>query len=199
MIPKQYIYNSINIWIGKNAYSDVHFHFTRSAYKIDYPFDVFLLKFHNNIMNELKFPALTDFYFHYTKDDINMQLDPKYDNADILLINSIPSSGQLDGYAINWPDIANRLSSKYKIVTTLKLDNYLCTMDDNLTLKQIGALSSRVKYIIGVNTAVIIPCLNKYTLQNIIKIYSYDVQVYYKGDKFVHNAPVEQIYKDLSI
>ena len=74
----------------------------------------------------------------------------------------------------DWNNFCIILNKKYKIITTKKVDGILCTLDDNLSLKDIASLSTNIKNIIAINTGVVPGLLNEYTLNNIIiKIIKY--------------------------
>lgn len=91
--------------------------------------------------------------------------------CDLLFINSRPLSSQ---YAFNKKDMryfAEKMSEKYKMITTAKLsDSMECTMDHNLNLMGIANLSLTVKYLVGVATAPIIPCFNIWNIDNLKKL-----------------------------
>ena len=108
----------------------------------------------------------------------------KYKNIDILYINSVPKSGQFNYIKDNWNYLARILQKKYKIITTTKVDNINCTMDDNLFVKDIAAISTKAKIIIAVNSGVVPGLLNIYTLKNVKKVYIFDDNVFYSYPNF---------------
>jgi hypothetical protein len=97
---------------------------------------------------------------------------------DVLLINSIPQSGQY----MYEPDLFKQLAldfqdKGYKIITTNKiyldfnpetnsLDSIECTLDYNYGLTHIAKLSTKTPIIIAVHTGPLALCLNKYSLEN---------------------------------
>lgn len=90
-------------------------------------------------------------------------------NYDILLINSVPLSGQ---YSLNDTDFKNKVDEwkeKYTIITTRKIDSFPCTLDYKYNLVQIANMSIRVKYIVGIATAPIIPCFNVWNIDSVKK------------------------------
>jgi hypothetical protein len=96
----------------------------------------------------------------------------KYKNIDILILNSEPKSNQLKGYN---NDKMNKMCmffrDKYKIVTSVPIDDTITsTMRDGLTMRDIGAISTSVKYIIAVNSGPFVPCYNLYTKNNVKKV-----------------------------
>jgi hypothetical protein len=92
----------------------------------------------------------------------------------VLVVNSLALSGQYNIDDIAWNKYIYELGSRYKIITTRKVENIPCTLDFGLTVKCIAALSTKCKIIMGVNTGVIPVLLNTYTLENVNKIYICD-------------------------
>ena len=107
---------------------------------------------------------------------------PHYNNNKINFIKKNISKIESD-ITTNLLDIIN-LNNNYKIVTTKKIENINCTLDDNLTVKDIAALSTNVKYIIAINTGVIVGLFNKYTLNNVEKVYIFDRLLHYSYKNF---------------
>ena len=64
----------------------------------------------------------------------------------------------------------NLYNEKFKIVTTFKVNDVPCTLDDKLSIFKIGAISTHSKIIIAINTGPFTSILNIYTLNNIKKI-----------------------------
>jgi hypothetical protein len=103
---------------------------------------------------------------------INETHGEKYKNVDILILNSEPKSNQLMGFN---NDKMNKMCmffrDKYKIVTSVPVDDTITsTMRDGLTMRDIGAISTSVKYIIAVNSGPFVPCYNLYTKNNVKKV-----------------------------
>ena len=87
-----------------------------------------------------------------------------------MIINSVPQSGQFDFDKVKMDDLCIRLSSKYKVVTTNHVnDSIVCTLDYKLKMQDIGAISTNVKYVIGVCTGPLIPCFNYHSKKNVTK------------------------------
>ena len=102
--------------------------------------------------------------------DIYNSLDSKYKDIDILIINSVPYSGQIQYNKEEWDKMCIDLSKKYNIVTTTFVNNDIkCTFTDGLRLQDIGAISTHVKYIIAVHSGPIVPCYNSLTKKNVKK------------------------------
>ena len=99
----------------------------------------------------------------------------KYDNIDILFINSIPNSGQYNYNVQEWNDFISFMKKMgLKVVTTYKVKDITCTLDDKLSLNDIGVISIKSKIIIAINTGPLIPCLNTKTMENIKNLYLFD-------------------------
>jgi len=102
--------------------------------------------------------------------EIYNNLDNKYKDLDILVINAAPQSKQ---YSFNQEAMNNMciaLHEKYNIVTTSPVNDVIkCTMNDKLMLKDIGAISTHVKYIVGVHSGPVTACFNSDTNNNIKK------------------------------
>ena len=112
-------------------------------------------------------------------------LDNKYKNADILIINSTPLSGQYIYNKKNWDMQIIELSKKYKILTTENVNENILSLE-KLPLKDICAISTNVKYIISIDTGPLMPLFNKYTLNNVENIYIFSCNVY-KSRKCISN------------
>ncbi len=126
--------------------------------------------------------------------DYNM-LPKKYRDIDVFIINSIPMSYQYLSYdPKKWEEfVKNLYNLGLKILTTVKIDNLPCTSDDNLSLKQIGAISTHSKIIIGINTGPMATIFNIYTLKFVDKIYLFDNRVTFSYDKIVDCDDLEDI------
>ena len=98
------------------------------------------------------------------------KLPDKFKNAEILFINAEPQSAQFAYNKKRADAIAVELSKYYKIVTTSPVNDEIpCTFTDGLKLQDIGAVSTHAKYIIGVNSGPLIPCMNYYAKQSVKK------------------------------
>ena len=100
---------------------------------------------------------------------------------------------------LDWIHMIQKLSTKYKVVTTNKVENILCTMDDNLTIKDIAAISTSVKYIIAINTGPLVGCLNTYALKNVTKWYIYDKDLGFSYPNCVMNPSFDEILIELEV
>lgn len=173
--------NSIHLWIENNVFDITYAKMTKP-----FNYNLFLKKWFNNVMLYNNIPFNFDRFF-YKDTDLLIRYDnmkEKYKNIDILYINSVPKSGQFNYIKDNWNYLARILQKKYKIITTTKVDNINCTMDDNLFVKDIAAISTKAKIIIAVNSGVVPGLLNIYTLKNVKKVYIFDDNVFYSYPNF---------------
>ena len=98
------------------------------------------------------------------------KLPDRFKNAEILFINAAPQSAQFAYNKKRADEIAVELSKQYRIVTTSPVNEQIpCTFTAGLKLQDIGAVSTHARYIIGVNSGPLIPCLNYYTKQSVKK------------------------------
>jgi hypothetical protein len=140
------------------------------------PFNQLITDMHNIFLQSINFSLKVD-SLEYEDTDLLVRYDrlsESYKNIDILVVNSEPCSFQYYYSEEEWSNYIKKLKSKYKIVTTKKIEGINCTRDDNLTVKDIAALSTKVKVIIAINTGVVPALLNTYTLSNVKKIYLFD-------------------------
>jgi len=116
--------------------------------------------------------------------DIYNNLDDKYKNLDILVINAEPQSGQFQYNKKSFDDMCIYLHKKYNIATTSPVnDDIKCTMKDKLMLKDIGAISTHVNYIVGVHSGPVTACFNADTNNNVKK------WILFVSNKTVHANP----------
>ena len=159
--------DSLHLWIGNN-----NLEYSWSPEK-EVSQNNFYITFFNTILNNLEIPIkLNDFFYEdpnllYRYDNLN----DVYKNLDILIINSNALSGQFKYNEKNWCYLINILSHRYKITTTKKIENVLSTTDNNLTIKDIAALSTNVKVVIAINTGVLPGLFNSITLNRVKKFY----------------------------
>ena len=144
------------------------------------PYNMFLAAFFNQILRIWNLPISIKNIIY---DDTNLldrynNLDNKYQNIDILFINSLALSGQFDNNENEWYNFIQNFTN-YKIVTTKKIEGINCTLDDDLTIKDIASLSTNCKVIVFVNTGVAPGLFNEYTMQNVKKFYCLDNRCYY--------------------
>jgi hypothetical protein len=101
-------------------------------------------------------------------EDIYRKLDSKFKDIDILIINAEPQSKQFVYDKKKMDQMCKRLSKTHNIVTTTPVDDSIkCTMRDGLALQDIGAISTRAKYIIAIYSGPITPCYNLLAKNNV--------------------------------
>ena len=188
--------DAIDTWINSSKYKLNH----DTMGDLIKAFNEFLAKFLSQVGSLVNLPPMLE--FSYTDENLLSRYNnfkDIYKNNDILIINSNPQSLQYDYEAtkISWINMINKLSEKYKLVTTNKIENIPCTMDDNLTIKDIAAISTSVKYIIAINVGPLVGCFNTYALNNVNKWYIMDNRVGYSYDNFYMNKSFDEILNDL--
>ena len=92
------------------------------------------------------------------------KLDKKYKDVDILIVSCEPASGQYNYSKETMDKVCIELSKKYKVVTTCHVsDTIPSTMNDNLNLQAVGAISTHAKYIVSANSGPFVTFLNVQT------------------------------------
>jgi hypothetical protein len=168
----------INLWIGSDEYDYNNYSIFNDSNKSE-PYNDFLLNFYNNVLKRINIPITIDnFIFDNDEElfdrekNINERTQNKYKKFDFLFINGAPRSGQLVNYnEKEWDDIIKRFSEKYDVITTKKIEGIKCTRDDNLTIKDISAISKNAKKIITINTGPIVGLYNKHVIDNVESVY----------------------------
>lgn len=133
--------------------------------------DVHYRKFYKKILTHLglqDIPIDTSMYQkeEYLLDAYN-NLDAKYKDVDVLILNSPPASNQFNFDKQKMDALADRLSKKYKVVVIEPVNNITCTRDNGLKLQDIGAISTHAKYIFGMDSGPLTPCFNSYTRDSV--------------------------------
>ena len=182
---------SLELWICNRFFGFIH---EPKNYHISY--NSFYKIFFNIALTKLRIPIKLN-RFTYKDEDLLSRyelLDEKYKNIDILVLNSQPLSGQYNYDKNEWDNYIIFLNEKYKLITTTKVNNNIvCTMDDNLTIKNIAAISTNVKVVIAVNSGVVPGLLNYYTLSNIKRFYTFDDRCFYSYPNFVRKQKISEI------
>ena len=194
-------YIGLNMSILNLSYNNNYFY----HFIIDYInrskliYDKFYLKLFNETSEKLGFPIKMN-EFIYTNEQLLIQynkLDQKYKDIDILVINSIPRTSQIIVDINEWNEFINKLvENKFKVVTTLKVPNITCTLDDNLSVFNIGAISTHAKIIIAINTGPTASIFNNYTLGYTKQIYIFDDRVTFTHEKVIHVDKLSDIKID---
>jgi len=174
-----------NIWVGSadyenNWYNSLEKSTIPGMYSEQY-FDKFLCRFYNNVLKTMNVPVVFDeFIFDddrtlndliVRRKNINEKFNNKYENIDVLIVNGAPQSGQYNYNEKLWDTNLILLSKKYNVVTTKKVEGIICTRDDDLSAKDIAAVSTNAKKIIAIDSGVSLGLFNKHTIQNAEIIY----------------------------
>jgi hypothetical protein len=185
--------SSIEIWVN-----ETYFNYRHDRQQMPINFNKYYIIFFNNVLKKL-YINIEILKFYYLDTDLITRYDnlsEKYKQADILILNSTPLSGQYDYKKDEWDNYILNLDKKFKILTTTKVNNLICTTDDSLNIKDIAAISSNVKVIIAINSGVVPGLLNKYTLQNIKKAFIFDTRCYYSYPNFENRNNINDITMD---
>ena len=181
---------SIEVWIDNPLFGN-----TFATQKQPVNYNHYYKIFFTNVLNKLnmKFSINKLFYTDTNLIDRYNNISNKYKEIDILVVNSQPYSGQYKYNKTQWDTYISLLSNSFKIATTTKINNLLCTFDDNLTIKDIASISTNVKVIIAINSGVLPGLLNDLTLKNVKKFYIFDNRCYYSYPNFENKKLITDI------
>ena len=134
-----------------------------------------LCSFFNLFLQYYNIPITITAFEYQDEDLINRYslLEEKYKNVDILIVNSTPLSDQYNYNKAQWDDFIIRLSKKYKVAITEKINNTnenIVSLNE-FSLKQIAAVALGVKKIIAINTGPSIPLYNTDILNKVDAFY----------------------------
>ena len=115
----------------------------------------------SKIMNiECPFKSEYDLLF----DNIKIKNGYNTPEFDVLLINSVPLSNQINYNEKDYINFCKKIYNRGKtIITSNKIEGIPCTSDFNLTVMGIGGLSTKCKIITGIVTGSMQCCLNIWT------------------------------------
>ena len=176
---------SIHLWMGNPQVKQMIRDAIDTSVNVEKTLDKYLSYFYNFYLQKLNVNIPLMHYFAYvdpTLLELYEMLDAKYKKVDVLVINSVPRSNQYVYDETEWNNfIIQTAKSGLKVVYTTSTPaitasgvSCSCTMDDNLTLKSIAAISTRSKIIVAVNSGVMPGILNVYTLKNGKQMYIFD-------------------------
>ena len=173
--------DSVDLWMGTDINGINHG-----------DFDVYFKEFYMRILKTLHLEDKGIDVSLYQNEEyllnIYNNLDNKYKNLDILVLNSQPQSGQFVYNKDTMDAMCKTLSTKYKIATSTCVDDSIsCTMRDNLTIQDIGAISTHAKYIVAVYSGPLIACFNKSTKEHV------------KKWVFLTHAPIKHVEIDYAL
>lgn len=185
---------SIELWINTELYEYTHVVWSKSKSKQLF-YNIFYKNFFNVVLKKLKFNIKINKLVYYDEDLLNRHnyIPDKYKNFDILILNSTPFSGQYNYNKDDWDSYITLLNKKFKILTTTKVDNVLCTYDDKLPIKDIASLSTKAKIVIAINSGVFPGLLNYYTLTNVKHFYIFDKRCLYSYPNFENKHNITDI------
>jgi len=194
--------NSIELWIDKEmrglSWTKIYNKNCQLGLKRSF-YDRFFASFFNNVLEIMKIKITIKTFYYKDSNlkqryrELNKQFNNKYRKLDILILNSQPMSGQFKYNKSEWDEHIGDLNNTYKVMTTTKVDGIPCTMDDNLTIKDIAAISTQVKIIIAINSGVVPGLLNKYTLNNVKHVYIFDDRCQFSYKKFENRDSIKEI------
>jgi len=150
--------NAILLWMGNSIKGIDYFNF-------EHYFELFyanILK-HMMIVEPSIVPSL--WLEEPFLDTVYETLDSKYKDIDILILNNTGSSGQ---YNNNSPllELTKHLHNRFNIVSSVYINDDIKTAT-NLSLIQIGAISTHTKYIISTWSSPNVPCMNNAAKTNV--------------------------------
>ena len=163
-----------------------------------YSMNEYLKVFYNNVLRILNINFKITKYC-YTDNELITRYDnihDKYKYFDILILNSQPRSNQYNYNKMEWDNYILNLNQHFKVLTTSKVKDMLCTTDDNLTVKDIAALSTKAKVIIAINSGVVPGLLNIQTLMNIRCFYIFDKWKFFTYPNFKYTKLITDISVD---
>jgi hypothetical protein len=161
------------------------------------PLNDFYVEYYSNVLGKnIGFPKIKE--FSYTDKDLLKRYSnfpQKYKGNEILIINSKPRSNQydLEKHKKGFVAMIRELAKKYKVITTDKVAGIPCTRDGSLTLKDIAAISTHVKYVIAINTGPLTVCLNTYALSKVKAWFVFDTIMPFIYDNFYINKSFTEI------
>jgi len=156
--------DSIELWMGMDIDGMSHG-----------DFDMYFPKFYTRILTAMSMQDQGIDVSLYQKEDyllnIYDNLDNKYKELDVLILNSQPYSGQFASYNTTTMNaMCKKLATKYKIATSSPVDDSIpCTMSDGLAIQDIGAISTHAKYIVAVFSGPLTACFNQYSKTHVKK------------------------------
>ena len=156
--------DAIQLWMGEAAIDNVRYLQLDIYYNLFYKKILTILGLENEGINTSLYqeePYLQPIY---------EKLNDKYKNLDILVVNAHPQSIQINYNKEDFDRMCDTLSKSYKIATTTPVNaNITSTMDDKLTLQDIGAISTHAKYIVAVHSGPLTACFNDAAKKNVKK------------------------------
>ena len=190
--------HSIELWINNK-----YFGYTFECNVLNSPqriinYNHFYLHYFRHVLQKLTINANIQSIL-YSDNDLLVRanaIPPEYNPVDVLILNSQPFSGQYNNYnKCIWDKYIQHLNSNssLKIVTTTKVEGVLCTFDQNMTIKDIAALSTQAKVVIAINSGVFPGLLNVHTMESVKQFYIFDIYCYYSFPNFQKKSCITEI------
>jgi len=189
--------DGLHVWIGDRIFDTCWYTMCDNFQR---KLNLFYVAFFNEVLQKLKMPVrfktleYTDPELLTRYDRVNQRCNNKYAELDFLILNSTALSGQYYRIDAEWNPLILKLNEKYRIVTTEKVPGVHCTQDDRLTVKDIAAVSTKVKKIIAVSSGVITGLFNTYTLNNVEVIYTFSYNDCYEHPKIISKRDIKELY-----
>jgi len=155
--------DAVELWMGNSITKG------GKVYTYTPEFDVFYKVFYENIASIIRIPITSmniSLYLHESYLPlIYRNLDATFKDLDVLVINAKPQSDQFAYDESKMNALCMHLKGKnLKIATTGFVDESIpCTMSSGLKMQDIGAISTRSKYIVCSLTGPSTACFNTYT------------------------------------
>jgi hypothetical protein len=159
--------NPIDLWMGNPIKGYSYYSF------IEY-FNAYYVNISNILDIKVDPMYLSIFQPEFYLKSIYDRLDIKFKEVDFLILNNQPMGSQFKQYNKNKFDkVCIELHNKsYKIVTCTPVDNNIpCTFNAGLTIQDIGAISTRAKYIVAILSGPMTSCFNLLTINNVNTIF----------------------------
>jgi hypothetical protein len=182
--------NAIILWMGNDIDSTTHNEIAK-----------YYDKFYKKIVKILGLESMridtSLFQDEPYLNDIYNNLDPKFKDIDILIINSEPQSSQFDYNKEKMDALCIELAQNYKVVTTMEVNDTIpSTFKAGLKMQDIGAVSTHANYIIQVFTGPAVTLFNKQTKDHVKKWFilnNKDFKLDIDNVIMIHN--INELYK----
>jgi len=169
---------AINAWIGEIYYT----HPNKRMY------DIFYVDWFNYLTTKIYGKSLNiNLYSDYQP--LSISKNP----IDILVINSLPQSNQFPLNIALFDNKIKELAQKYSVITTRKIEGVPCTLDNGLTLVDIGCIASNASHVVAINTGPITACLNKWAISRVKSWIVGDVNHSYSFDNVTQVKSTEEL------
>ena len=160
--------DSFDTWMGNEIVGITKYHSTsRFAYQAYYEALYKNMVIYMNLVDNDIYCGLwqhEDYLLHIRKG-----LPDVCTMKDILIINGIAKSGQYNRPVKEMDDLCIFLNRSFPIITTRKVLDIPCTLDFNLRLQDIGAISTGCRVVIAIMTGPLCAVYNETTHKNVKK------------------------------